>query len=349
MKTIKGITKNKDTNIETLRGVAIILMVLGHAIGQLTLSGIKLKEDSWWLFSSYAFQYIRMPLFTIISGYVYAFKPLSRFPTTTNFIIRKLERLLVPFLVVVTLSYLLRYFTPGLSTKVELSGIWDSYLYPTGQFWFIQGMIIMFLIFICIEKLNWLQRIERSLLTLLFCISLFFLNINTHFLSLDKVPFLLTFFVVGVVLKRFKTLIFTRKNVFITTVILCLALAFQMAIFNNANMPAFVSTLLTVVVGITASIFLIYSRFTNTRLIWLGNFSYGIYLFHMFGISGFRLITLKILHITNPEIHIIGGLICGLAFPVILELIIPNRSVLSLLFFGNQLKPKTAKVEAHLQ
>ena len=174
-----------------------------------------------------------------------------------------------------------------------------------------------------------------------------FIKIDTHFLSIDKVPFLLTFFLVGVVLKRFKAVVFSRKNFFATTVILCLALAFQIAIFNNPDMPEYVSIILTLVVGITASIFLIHSRFINTRLMWLGNFSYGIYLFHMFGISGFRLIVLKVFHIDDVQIHVIGGLICGLGFPVVLELIIPNRSFLSLLFFGNQLKPKKTKTEVH--
>lgn len=328
--------KTKDLNIETLRGIAIVLMVLGHVIGQLTLSGLKIVDNSPLAFSSYAFQYIRMPLFTIISGYVYAFKPLERFPSINNFMARKVERLLIPFLVVVTLSYLIRYLTPGLSTKIELSGLWDSYLRPTGQFWFIQGMLLAFVLLVCIEKLKLLDTFSKSMGVLAVCISILFMDIQTELFSIHKVPFLLTFFIIGLVFKRFKPIIFTRKIAQMATTLLVIALIFQMMIFNNPGIPGYISTVLTLLVGTTASLFLIHSGFSNPRLIWLGNFSYGIYLFHMFGVSGFRLIALKVLHIDSIPVHIIGGLICGIVFPVILELLTPKRSLLSLLFFGNQ-------------
>jgi glucan biosynthesis protein C len=328
--------KIKDLNIETLRGIAIVLMVLGHVIGQLTLSGIKLKDDSALQFMSYAFQYIRMPLFTIISGYVYAFKPVNRFSSSKQFMSRKLERLFIPFLIVPTLSYITRYLTPGLSTKVNLGGLWETFLFPTGQFWFIQAMVIMFVILVIIEKLKLLETLKSALVVLAACILWFSVDIKTALFSIDKVPFLLTFFIVGVVFKRFKSIIFTKKITLIATVVLCAALAFQLAVFNNTTLSRFIPLLLTLVVGTTASLFLIHSGFSNGRLIWLGNFSYGIYLFHMFGVSGFRLIALKVFHIDSIAVHVIGGLICGVALPIVLELLVPKRSLLSLLFFGNK-------------
>ncbi|WPU97154.1 acyltransferase family protein [Mucilaginibacter sabulilitoris] len=95
--------------METLRGLAIILMVLGHVIGGTSRDGLQVADDSIWRFSYYALQYIRMPLFTVISGFVYAYKPVSRFTTNSKFIAGKINRLLIPLVVVATLFYLLQY------------------------------------------------------------------------------------------------------------------------------------------------------------------------------------------------------------------------------------------------
>jgi glucan biosynthesis protein C len=334
---------NKDLNIESLRGIAIVLMVLGHVISHNITTSLTVKEDSLLRFMYYAFQYVRMPLFTIISGYVYAFKPLNRFPSTKGFMSRKTERLLIPFVIVTTLLYITRYVIPGLRLKVEIDDLWRTYLFPPLQFWYIQGMFIMFVIFVFLEKMKLLETLIRCQIVLAICVILFFFHPTTTLLSLNKVPFILIFFIVGVVFKRFKPVVFTKKIALTSTIVLCISLLFQMAMFNKNNTSELIPSLLTLIVGTTSSLLLIHSGFSNRRLIWLGNFSYGIYLFHMFSVAAFRILMIKLLDIDNIVINIVGGLMCGLAFPVILQLLIPRNSLLSLLFFGYKIDFKNGK------
>ena len=67
----------KDPNIETLRGLAILLVVAGHVIGIDATGGMKVADDSLWRYLYASLQYVRMPLFTAISGWVYALHPVA--------------------------------------------------------------------------------------------------------------------------------------------------------------------------------------------------------------------------------------------------------------------------------
>ena len=66
------ITPEKDLRIETMRGLALFLMVAGHVIGSSSDLGMKVPDDSVLRYLYESLVYIRMPLFTAISGYVYA-------------------------------------------------------------------------------------------------------------------------------------------------------------------------------------------------------------------------------------------------------------------------------------
>ena len=69
--------KQKSCHIETLRGIAILLVVLGHVIGSTSEGGMKVANDSFFRYLYDLFVNIRMPLFTVISGWVYALHPVK--------------------------------------------------------------------------------------------------------------------------------------------------------------------------------------------------------------------------------------------------------------------------------
>lgn len=82
---------------------------IGTCYRSTSRDGLKVADDSIWRFSYYVLQYIRMPLFAVIPGFVYAYKSVSRFASNSKFIARKINRLLIPLVVVTTLFYLLQY------------------------------------------------------------------------------------------------------------------------------------------------------------------------------------------------------------------------------------------------
>lgn len=68
-------TAGKNLTIETLRGIAILLVVAGHVIGSAPDGGMKIDFPHPLRYLYLWIDYIQMPLFTAIAGWVYALKP----------------------------------------------------------------------------------------------------------------------------------------------------------------------------------------------------------------------------------------------------------------------------------
>ncbi|AYL95243.1 acyltransferase family protein [Mucilaginibacter celer] len=327
----------KNLSIETLRGVAIILMVLGHVIGSSSNNGLKVADDSVWRWSYYALQYIRMPLFTVISGFVYAYKPATRFNSNSTFLWGKVNRLLIPLVVVSSLFFFLQYITPGTNSKSELSEIWKIYLFPYAVFWFLQGMMIVFIIVTILENFNLLNRLSSALMCFIIAALIFvLLPFKLSFFSLTRVPFLLTFFLFGLLLKRFYDSVFKGAFIGIAAIIFLLAFGYQIFVFNTTVSRQLIN-LLTLCVGCSACILLIRLGFQNKKLTWLGDFSYAIYLFHIFGAVTGRILVGK-LGINNLTVQIIVELAFGVSFPVMLRLLCGSNRTLTVLFFGDKIR-----------
>src|SRR5688500_6001125 len=68
-------SRRRDIPIETMRGIACVLLVAFHVIGDSATAGIHVADDSGFRYFANSFQYVRMPLFSFISGVVYAWRP----------------------------------------------------------------------------------------------------------------------------------------------------------------------------------------------------------------------------------------------------------------------------------
>lgn len=64
-------SSKKNLSIETLRGIAILLVVIGHVIGSTPDGGMKIDFPHPLRYLYVWIDYIQMPLFTAIAGWVY--------------------------------------------------------------------------------------------------------------------------------------------------------------------------------------------------------------------------------------------------------------------------------------
>lgn len=103
--------KQKNLSIETLRGIAILLVVIGHVIGSTPSGGMKIDYPHPLRYLYLWIDYIQMPLFTAIAGWVYALKPFSSASGFGVFVKKKALRLLVPMAVVGTLYFIVQYLS----------------------------------------------------------------------------------------------------------------------------------------------------------------------------------------------------------------------------------------------
>lgn len=335
--------KRKFENIETLRGLVIILVVLGHVIGVDGDGGMKVSDNSIWRYLYFSIlKYMQMPVFTIIAGWVYALKPVTSL-SWGGFMKRKALRLLVPLVSVGTLYFLVQQMVPGTNVKEPLSSIWRIYIYPFSLYWYLPALFIVFAIVCWVDIKGWASKFHQWSRFFLFSLVVFAIE---TFLP-DSFPnlfgfkggfFLLPFFVLGVGMRRFAHRIATPhyKKFYFIGFIVCLLLT-QIEWFGRfyGVLPDnFLHEIrLNVVIGLFAAAFVINLQIRNNFLIWIGSYAYSIYLFHAFGTAAGRIILTE-MNFNIPLAIFLLSSVLGVFCPILLDRILNFWPLPRLVFLG---------------
>ena len=312
--------------IDTLRGLACMLLVAYHVVGFNPESGLKLSEGALRDIND-TLVFIRMPLFTFLSGLVYAFRPFSI--GGASFIYKKVRRLLFPMLTVGTIFAFLQAFTPGANSKdVELLTL---HIKPVAHFWFIESLFIVFIFVLICEKLKFFDRFDKFIYVFIFSIILYISPVNSDYFSFSGFIYLLPYFLFGMSLVRFNfsvNISHAWRFGLLLILILITTLIFKGTIpyFGQRSFFSLISgcfgCLILLVVGI---------RFKP--LAWIGSYSYSIYLFHVFFTAGTR-IFLHQLNIYDKEIIFIIALVAGILLPILTEKILEKNCSANVMFLG---------------
>lgn len=326
----------KDASIETLRGLAIVLVVGVHVIGGDAAHGLRVGDDSPFRWLVVSLQSLRMPLFTVISGYVYALRPVEPGPDRGigGFVRGKARRVLLPFAAVSTLQFVTRALAPGVNDPAQLDELWRIYVFPVDQFWFLQAIFWCFLTVALVDGFGLAREPRRWALWLALGLAAALLVPRwTYALSLCVgYVYLLPFFLLGVGLYRFPGVLEDRRLVAVAAVLAAAGVAVQQLAW--AGLVPLVEPwrhALDVGLGLCAVVVLFRFRPTWRPLARLGAYAYAIYLFHVFPAAGAR-IALGRIGITEPLLVFAVALAAGLAAPVVAETVLrrsrPLRRVL---------------------
>ncbi len=330
------VVKRKEQSIETLRGIAIILMVAGHVIGDISTSGLKVEDNSFWRYFYYSFEYLRMPLFTAISGFIYGLKPVSNDKVLT-FFKGKSRRILLPLISVATLQYILNAIVPNVNNPVEIRNIWKIYFFPYNQFWFLQSLYLVFITIILLEFFNTTKKYRGWLISFIIAILLLlFLKpvIIIRLFSFNNYLYLLPYFLLGLGIKRFSNYLFNKTTLLAISILLGIGITLQqLNWFHVIELHGGQPGLLSAFVGLSGILIIFYLRKPNKFLAKLGYYSYSIFLFHVFGTAGSRIIS-RWMGIESTPILFIIGMIFGLGLPILIELLLLKSRVLKRLFLG---------------
>lgn len=127
--------------IDTVRGVACILLVSFHALGEMRLSQPRALDALAQLYAFLAI--VRMPLFIFLSGYVYALRPLQG-DGRRAFLVGKARRLLVPLAFVTAVLVVARELF-GRGRDGSLGAIWWAEIVtPSYHLWYLEALILIF-------------------------------------------------------------------------------------------------------------------------------------------------------------------------------------------------------------
>lgn len=281
---MSSVVKVKDQSIETLRGIAILLVVGGYIIHtDLPLSADVSVFTKGLNFFYYLLSPIRMPLFTVISAYLYAVSPATR-GTFKKLVSGKARRIMIPFLAVSTLQYFILSFLP-MSEQPALREIYMIYVWPHQQLWFLYSIFEIFVIVGILDSFKALETPGRWFICL--AISLFcnILLEPTHAFSIYGINFLMPSFILGYGFRRFSSLLFSRAAIIIYLVVAICGMGVRTLLYFNDPLPALPFKLLALSLTFSAVPLIFRYRFTIPILAKIGYYAFGIHIFNRIFIS----------------------------------------------------------------
>ena len=331
---------NKNLSIETLRGIAILLVVLGHVIGSGPSGGMKIDFPHPLRYLYVWIDYIQMPLFTAIAGWVYALKPFSAFSGFGSFTRKKALRLLVPMAAVGTLYFFVQYFMPGTNQKGDLSQLWRIYVFPYTIYWYLPSLFLIFLVQYFIDKKGWMDTLGKW--GVLCVIAIVLSRMNDAWL-LHDVPNVFSFkgalnqlpyFFAGVAAQRFAVQLYSRSNTRVMYVMAFLGIFLINAVWFSDKL----SSLCILLYPLTQipTLFLLLSISKHNRfLVWIGGYAYSIYLFHGFGTSGGRIL-LKMIGVQSVALIFLFASFIAVACSILLDRFFSYFRLSRVLFLGKK-------------
>jgi peptidoglycan/LPS O-acetylase OafA/YrhL len=313
---------DESARIQTLRGVACLLLVAFHVVGVDSTAGLRFSDDSLPRLATNLLIHIRMPLFAFLSGFVYAYRPIAP-GHELAFARRKLLRLLVPLLTVSTAFFLAQLVTPGINMPVRLPDIWRIYVLPYQHFWFLQAIIVVFAATVVLERLRLLSTGRCYLSVMLVAILLqIFGEFEPDIFSASKAGYLSVFFWLGLGANRFRQAFSNR--LLRAGVLLAFAAAYAIFVhmlLTNAGESTDRRALLALVISASAVLGLLYVFPRNYWLARVGGFSFSIYLYHVFFTAGSRIAMHAAGAQRYPALLFTVGVLAGVAGPIAIQLV----------------------------
>lgn len=299
--------------VDYAKGIGIGLVVYGHVLRGLYHAGLGLSETYFFYSDSIVYSF-HMPLFFFLSG-LFVRNSLSTRGGLV-FFTEKLRLIVYPYLVWSLLQggveVLFSNYTNGNATVAEL---WCVIYQPRAQFWFLYSLFWMYVVYLTAATLR-----RPSYVLLPVSLVLFYYPIQFPLLGLSGLFQNLVYFVLGTLLlsssltERADRL---RSSVIAVSVILFAVL--EGVTFYQVSQPGPIVCFSLAIIGIASSVLLSMQLAKSGRLVWIrtvGRYSMPIYLAHILTGNGLRIGLEKLLGLQDPGVHLLAGVVVGLAMPI---------------------------------
>lgn len=329
-------TKTRDNSINTLRAFAIFIVVLYHAV----LVDAEAASRFYFEFEI-LIRYIPLEIFTAVSGYLYAIRPVDRAGIVPSIQV-KARRLLLPLVTMTTVLLIMRAVLPGVNKVPNWEDAVRAYTFRFEHLWYLQSLFLIFVVVAVIDGFG-LIRSARGCVVLIvgwYLVSLP-LPLNGFFGYAGLVQ-LMPYFLTGYALRRWPELVYGRAAAPLAW--LCFAggmLLEQLDARGVLPLPDIIVLkwgILNFVAGCAFCVLAFRYRREVPGLGLIGNATFSIYIFHTIGMA----VANRVASLT-PWDEGTSGLIVlkvglGMVLPIALEKGIRRSHILSTLFLGEAWK-----------
>jgi glucans biosynthesis protein C len=311
----------ESARVQTLRGIACLLLVAFHTVGSTAASGLHVPDDSLYREFTNLFVHVRMPLFTFLSGLVYAYRPL-RAGHALQFSGKKLRRLGLPLIVASTLLYCLHF---AMHHEVPpLPQMWTIYVFPYWHLWFVQALLLVFGALVVLESLGALSTFPRFMLVFAVSVGLYAYGPfeRQNILGLHNATYLLPFFLGGLGAHRYRDLVRLRRVLIATVLCFVVTQGLHTYIVLTRALapidPVEHRSALNLLIGLSASLCALQLMPRIRLMEKIGGSSYAIYLYHPLFVAAALFAAGAQVATSTSLLFVLAG-IAGIVGPMLME------------------------------
>jgi len=272
------------TWIDSLKGILILLVIMGHAIAKV-IGNDAANNDYWWCLI-YSFH---MPAFIAVSGFL-QYRPAATNKKPLHLQIwRRFCQLLIPF-------FIWSFFF--FAIRGRIGSFVDCILLPNTTFWFLWALFFICALFALIEKVSEKWNLKKDLivgLTCVVCAAVLVVLKDIHILGIQYILYYFIFYAIGYYIHKFGIAIES------TTVCVLMAFAWLLlaSFWKPQALPEFIpltgiaATMLRFIYKFVVAFVAVIVLFSvahqclngenkgSKALTWLGTYSLGIYVIHL--------------------------------------------------------------------
>lgn len=315
--------------MDTVRGIACLLVVALHVVGDAATNGLHLPMTSNWHYAMVSIEFLRIPLFTALSGYLYAGNRVTK-QAFGQFWTKKARRLGIPLVFVTLVVWILRTHANDDTTTLP-----HAFLFGFAQLWYIQALIILFAV-ISVADVFFRPGFGALVLMGLAAVMTAQANIAVPTVfSINGAIYLAPYFLFGVLLREQPGWMQDRRaGTLAFGVIVIVLTAQQLGLYGLATRIHLLQ-LPAAVAGMAGVVFLLQRMPRYAPLAAVGSYSYTIYLWHIAASAAVRSVLMKAGVTSLP---LVFGLcfLAALTAPIILYHIARRIPLLSIAVTGER-------------
>ena len=311
---------SRDLAVDTMRGIACVLLVAFHVVGHNPHAGIHVSYDSPYRYFVDSVVYLRMPMFAFLSGVVYAWRPLRESSLYGKYMGKKARRLLISYLFFVPAIGVAQLIVPAANSSTEVPPyLW--YVFPLSPYWF---LISTFWVFAAVALADSFRLLEKRWVLLSVIVVTFAIDVLTpspdltfDTLGLRSALFLLPFFLSGLAATRLEWReARLRWKLLVGGVAIVSVFATQLSLHGVISAIPGRHHPVGIAAGLSLCLLLLAIGWKSKWLSWIGAYSSGIFLFHPFTVAGMRAI-LQVAGVSDKNILFVSCLLSGVFLSIL--------------------------------